>query len=57
MAIEGTDSDVMCSMDEEQQGAASLLQSFRAAWAAYIIESKQRWEKLIEEQAKHPSLD
>lgn len=56
MAIEGTDSDVMCSMDEEQQGA-SLLQSFRAAWAAYLIESKQRWEKLIEEQAKHPSLD
>ncbi len=37
--------------------APGLLPHLRAAWATYRAENRRRWDEMVNEQAKDPSLD
>lgn len=44
-------------VEQPSSALAWLLRDLRRGWAAYRLENKRGWDRLVEEQARNPALD
>lgn len=59
--LEGSEVLALEDMPEESErrpvAASPVLANLREIWDAYKTDSKRRWARLVDEQAKNPTLD